>query len=751
MQKFCRIALAVSLSVSFSLGSYSAFAFDDTAKELSVPLLAPESQHITASKRITARFTRGHYKKVSINDTLSQEVFDRFIKQLDYSRNIFLSSDITTLQKQSVDFDDVFARGKLTAAYDIYNLNMQRRLERYEYALGLLNSEVMPVDSKDEGEEKAQTSPFDFSKDEVYTYDREEAPWATSQAELDELWRIKVKSDVLNLLLAGKEWPDTKEVLTKRYKYAIKRIKQSESEDVFQLIMNSFARVVEPHTSYLSPRNAERFQMEMNLSLEGIGAVLRAEEDYTVIQSVVSGGPADVSNALKPKDRIVGVAQADKNFEDVIGWRLDDVVEKIKGPKGTTVRLQVLSGESDNISEIKEVTIVRDKIKLENKAAKSEIYFEEGGLEKAKKEADESNDNEANSNKTENIQTNNIDKFEKDKIQIEKPDTRVTGEVTPMKKGQKLGVITIPSFYNNLSSDVKKEIEKLKAQDVIGIIVDLRSNGGGSLPEATLLTGLFIDQGPVVQIRDGANRVDVHRDTDGISYYDGPLTVMVDRYSASASEIFAAAIQDYGRGLIVGEHTFGKGTVQQHRGLGRVYDLYENPLGSIQYTIAKFYRINGGSTQHRGVLPDIAFPTAVDPEDWGESKEENALPWDKINKAEYAKLNDITIDVTYLTDLYKKRIKDNSEFNYLLDDIETYKAEKDDKTISLNLEERKTKREERKEKRLIRANERLISMGKEAVKDLDDLPDELDELDPFLDETARITFDFVNLGKIAKK
>jgi carboxyl-terminal processing protease len=693
MQKLGRIALAVSLSVSLSIGSISALAFTDEGKDLILPVLTPESQHATASKRITARFTRGHYKKIQISDALSQEVFERFIKQLDYSRHVFLASDITSFNKYSVDFDDAFARGRLDLAYDIYNLNMQRRLERYNYALSLVEST----------DDKNLKSPFDYTKDEVYSYDREDVSWAESAAELDELWRIKVKSDALNLTLTGKEWPKVKEILIKRYKYAIKRLKQSESEDVFQLVMNSFARVVEPHTSYLSPRNAERFQMEMNLSLEGIGAVLRAEEDYTVIQSVISGGPADQSKQLKSKDRIVGVAQGENEFEDIIGWRLDDVVDKIKGPKGTTVRLQVISGKSEDISNVKIVTIIRDKIKLENKAAKSEVYFEGVGF-----------DEKGN-------------------------------------KGKKLGVITIPSFYNNLSRDVKKEIEKLKEQDVKGIIIDLRSNGGGSLPEATLLTGLFIDKGPVVQIRNGANRVEVLRDKDGISYYDGPLTVMVDRYSASASEIFAAAIQDYGRGVIIGEHTFGKGTVQQHRGLGRVYDLYENPLGSIQYTIAKFYRINGGSTQHRGVLPDISFPSAVDPEDWGESKEENALPWDQIDKAQYNKLNDINTDLSYLTSLYQERVKDNSEFNYLLSDIEKYKAEKDDKSISLNLDTRKAKREERKAKQLIRANERLVSMGKEKITSLDDIPDELDELDPFLDETARITFDLISLGKIAKK
>lgn len=683
MQKFCRIALAVSLSLGLSV---SAIAFEKPNTPEELPVLMPETQHATASKRITARFTRAHYKKVTIDDALSGEIFDRFIKQLDYARNIFLATDIDDFQKYRLEFDSVLTRGKLDTAYDIYNLNMQRRLERYEYAVSLLNS-------------KGDKNPFDFTKEEIYSFDREEAAWPASEAELDELWRLKVKSDVLNLTLTKKKWPKIKEVLTKRYEYAIKRLKQSESEDAFQLVMNSFARVVEPHTSYLSPRNAERFQVDMNLSLEGIGAELRSIEDYTVIHRVVTGGPADKSKQLKSKDRIVGVAQGDDDFEDVIGWRLDDVVELIKGAKGTTVRLQILSGDSDDEANIKVVSIVRDIIKLEDRAAKSEVYLE-------------------------------------------------NPEVADSKK---LGVITIPSFYNNLSKDVKKEIAKLKEQKVEGIIVDLRGNGGGSLSEATLLTGLFIDKGPVVQIRDGANRIQVNSDRDGVSFFDGPLTVMVDRYSASASEIFSAAIQDYGRGVIVGEHTFGKGTVQQHRGLGRVYDLYEKPLGSIQYTIAKFYRINGGSTQHRGVLPDIAFPTAINPEDWGESKEENALPWDQIQRAKYSPLNELNTDIEYLSSLYQQRIKNNPEFNYLLEDISIYQAEKDDKTISLNLATRQSERKERKSKRLVRVNEQLTLLGKEKVTDLDDLSDELDDLDPFLDETARITFDFVSLGKIAKK
>jgi len=677
MIKLCRIAFAVTISLT----CVSAIASKATDEVESLPILTPESQHATASKRITAQFTRAHYKPVKIDDELSSEVFDRYLKQLDFARIVFLETDINSFEKYRSSFDKVISRGKLDIAYDIYNLNMQRRLERYEYAISLLDK------------------PFDFTVDEEYSFDRKEANWPKDEAELDELWRKKVKYDALNLKLTGKEWEKIQEILTKRYNYAIKRLKQSESEDVFQIVMNSFARVVEPHTSYLSPRNAERFQMEMNLSLEGIGAVLRAEEDYTVIQSVVAGGPAEKSKSIKPKDRIVGVSQGDEDFVDVIGWRLDDVVDLIKGPKGSKVRLQVLPGASEDDASIKVVSIIREKIKLEDRAAKSEVYYEKEG------------------------------------------DT----------DSKKLGIINIPSFYNNLSRDVKKEIAKLKNENVEGIIVDLRGNGGGSLTEATLLTGLFIDKGPVVQVRDGANRVSINSDKDGISYYDGPLTVMVDRYSASASEIFSAAIQDYNRGVIVGEHTFGKGTVQQHRGLGRVYDLYEKPFGSIQFTIAKFYRINGGSTQHRGVLPDIAFPTAIDPDEWGESKEENALPWDQIKKARYSELNDISEDVAYLDALYRERIKDNVEFNYLLEDIKTYQEEKDNKTISLNLETRKAKREERKAKQLDRANERLIAMNKEPVESLDDLPDELDDIDPFLDETARITFDLVSLGKVAKK
>ncbi len=644
-----------------------------------LPNLEQESQHSAAAKRISSHFLRSHYKPIELNDVLSSKMFDRYIRSLDLNRNVFLESDIKALEKYRLNFDDAIERGNLSNAYEIYSLNLKRRIERYEYAISLLDET------------------FDYEKKgDVLEYDREDAEWAKTTDELNEFWRQRVKYDSLNLKLAGKDQEKIKELLTKRYERAIKRLKQTKSEDVFQTVMNSFARSIEAHTSYLSPRNAERFQMEMNLSFEGIGAVLQSEDDFTVIRSVVPGGPAELSKKIKPEDKIVGVAQDDDEFIDVIGWRLDEVVELIKGPKGSVVKLQIVKGSSEStVPEV--VSLTRDKIKLEDRAAKSEIHTPETG-----------------------------------------PNA-----------GQNLGVITIPSFYNNLHQDVKKEIAKLKEQDVRGIIVDLRGNGGGSLTEATLLSGLFIDRGPVVQIRTSAGRTRIEQDTDGVTFYDGPLTVLVDRYSASASEIFAAAMQDYGRGVVMGEQTFGKGTVQQHRSLGRIYDLYSNPLGSIQYTIAKFYRINGGSTQHMGVVPDIMFPSAIDPNEWGESQEENALPWDSIPRVNYASVGDATPVLSSMRQNHEKRMSEDPEFAYIFQDIERYKIEKDKKTISLVESERLAEKKERETLRLKRANERLARAGLEKIENIDDLPEDFEAVDPFLVEAASVMFDYVNSGNYA--
>lgn len=668
--------LAASLMLAFAVQAEP----EKSADGLVLPVMAQASHHATASKRITALFTRGHYVPVQLNDELSVRIFDMYLKNLDYYRNVLLKADVDAFSRFREEFDDGLNKGNLNFAFDMFNHTLERRAERFDYAISLLAKE------------------FDFTKDDSYQYDREEAEWPADQAELDELWRQRVKFDALNLKLTGKTDEEIRDILTKRYRNSQKRLSQTNSEDVFQLVMNSFGRAIEAHTSYLSPRNADRFQQEMNLSLEGIGAVLRADEDYTVIQSLVPGGPADQTQKLKPKDKIIGVAQDAKEFIDVIGWRLDDVVDLIKGPKGSTVRLQVLGGSDIAGNKADVVTIVRDKIRLEDRAAKAEV------LEPKLNELEQS-----------------------------------------------IGVISIPGFYNNLAEDVKKLLVELKEQKVDGIIVDLRGNGGGSLQEATLLTGLFIDRGPVVQIRQGDGKVTESPDTDGISYYDGPLTVLVDRYSASASEIFAAAMQDYGRALIVGEQTFGKGTVQQHRGLGRIYDMFEEPLGSVQYTIAKFYRINGGSTQHQGVIPDIHFPTAIDPAEWGESKEQHALPWDSIPPANYASVNDIQALVPVLLEKHQQRISKETEFAYLLSDIDDYQQRQTEKTVSLKEALRISERDKDKAEQLARVNERLTRFELEKVESVDDAPELISELDPFLEEAASITADLLMVSRLAKK
>ncbi len=672
-KKFTLIPLVAALFSGFLFASVEAAKLED------LPVLKQESQHGTASKRVANLFARSHYTPVRFNDGLSSKVYDRYIESLDFNKSVFLASDIAAFEKYRNDFDNAITTGKLGFTFDIFNLSLKRRFERYDYSLSLLDKEMT------------------FDKDDEYFFDREDSAWPASQAELDEIWRERVKYDALRLKMTGKDWEGIKEVLTKRYKNAQKRLVQTNSEDAFQIVMNSLARSIEAHTSYLSPRRAEQFKMDMDLELEGIGAVLSPDEDYTVIRSLVPGGPADKTEQLKADDKIIGVAQDQKEFVDVIGWRLDDVVDLIKGPKGTKVRLQYLKG-SDAHGTPKVVEITRDKIRLEDRAAKSEVF-----------------------------------------------------EASYSNLTSKIGVIEIPGFYNNLSKDVKVELAKLKEENVDGIIIDLRQNGGGSLYEATQLSGLFFDQGPVVQIHTLNNRIEEQKDRDGITYYDGPLTVLVDRYSASASEIFAAAMQDYGRAVIIGEQTFGKGTVQQHKGLGRAYDLYDNDLGSVQYTIAKFYRINGGSTQHKGVIPDISFPSAIDPAEWGESKQDNALPWDSIVRAKYNRQGNLTPVITYLEKQHEVRIKSEPEFGYVFDDIARYNEEKDRKTISLVEADRIKEKDENEARTLARTNERLKRLGKEPIENLDDVPEVIEELDPFLEEAALITQDYINFGRIAKK
>ncbi|MBY7950916.1 carboxy terminal-processing peptidase [Vibrio fluvialis] len=661
----CRSKLSL-IAASLWLAAFSVQALEANIHKEDLPLLSPEVQHETASKRVTSRFTRSHYKHFNLDDQFSQAIFERYIEMLDYNRNLFTQADIDSFKDWSVQLDDQLKVGNNQIAFDLYNLSMEKRFDRFQYALSLLDHEIT------------------FDTDESIELDRSKAAWPKDQAEVDELWRKRVKYDALNLKLAGKEWPEIKETLAKRYNNAIKRLTQTHSEDVFQLYMNAFARQIDPHTSYLSPRNAEQFQSEMNLSLEGIGAVLQMTDDYTVIRSLVAGGPASNSKQLGEGDRIIGVGQDGEDIVDVIGWRLDDVVQLIKGPKGTKVKLQVLPDGKDAKSHV--VTIVRDKIRLEDRAVKSEI-------------------------------------IEKD--------------------GKKIGVLEVPSFYVGLSQDTDKLITELKAKNVDGIIVDLRNNGGGALTEATALSGLFITSGPVVQVRDSYGRVNVNSDTDGKVSYSGPMIVLINRYSASASEIFAAAMQDYGRAIILGENSFGKGTVQQHRSLNHIYDLFDKELGYVQYTIQKFYRIDGGSTQNKGVIPDIAFPTAVDAAETGESMESNALPWDSIDKAKYEKLHDFHKMITVLSAEHQTRIAKDMEFSFIQQDIAKYKAEKDDNYLSLNEKVRKAQSEKSDQERLDRINTRQKAMGKQEFKTLQDVPKDYEAPDAYLDESVAIMVDMI--------
>ncbi|PKF61078.1 carboxy terminal-processing peptidase [Psychromonas sp. psych-6C06] len=661
MNKFFRHSLFIvgTLCAGFVFATSANYDVKD------IPQLAQQEQHAKVVKRVSDLYSRSHYKFIPLDDGLSQKIFERYIEQLDYNKQLFLQSDIDELKVHQFALDDSLKSGNVDPAYIIYQLNLTRRYERYSYALSLLNKEMK------------------FDVDESYQFDRSDADWAKTSEELDQIWQRKVKSDALSLKLTDKDWPAIKERLSKRYKSAIKQLTQTESEDVFQAFMNAYSHTVEPHTSYLSPRNAERFKQDMNLSLEGIGAVLQLEDDYTVVRSLVPGGPADRSKLIAKDDKIIGVGQDGEKIVDIIGWRLDDIVDLIKGPKGTKVQLQIQSGKAGDKNRV--IEIVREKIHLEDREAKSSVE-----------------------------------------------------EIN----GKKIGVITIPSFYVKLSEDIDKALTELKEQKVEGVIIDLRNNGGGSLSEATLSTGLFISEGPVVQVRDSRNKIEVQGDVNETVSYDGPLTVLVNRYSASASEIFAAALQDYGRAIIIGEQTFGKGTVQQHRRISRFYDEDADVIGSVQYTIAKFYRIDGGSTQHKGVIPDILFPSAVDHKDTGESLEKNALPWDNIKSANYEKLEDLKSNIAKLTQIHDERIKNEVEFSYLYNDIKEYQEEKDQTSITLMESERIKQREEKEQRALVRVNERLQRGGLEKVKSLDDIPDDFEPIDAFLLEAAAITLDY---------
>lgn len=648
----------------------NAFAVEPQIKESELVIPEPSNQHITSTKRVTARLTQSHYHKFQLDDAFSEKIFNRYIDWLDGSHNTFLQSDIDELRaKYATKLDEELYEGKLDIAFEMYELMTKRRYERYKYALSLLDKEP------------------DLKGQDQIENDREKAPFPKTTTEADELWLQRVKNDIINLYLKDKKWPEIKKTLTKRYNLAIRRLTQNKADDILQTYLNAFAREIDPHTSYLSPRAAKRFQESMNLSLEGIGATLSMEDDITIIKSLVPGAPAARSKKIAAGDKIVGVGQSKDKIEDVIGWRLDDVVDNIKGKKGSMVYLEI---EPAKGGKTKIISLVRDKIRLEDSAAK---------------------------------------------LTVDKVD------------GKNIAVIKIPSFYIGLTADVRKLLEQMKTKKADGLIIDLRENGGGSLPEVVELTGLFIKDGPVVQVRDAFNRIRVHEDTDSTTLYDGNILVMINRHSASASEIFAAAMQDYNRAIIIGQQSFGKGTVQQNRSLNMVYDLDQEPLGFIQYTIQKFYRINGGSTQIKGVEADIRFPEIINAEKTGEGFEDNALPWDKIPAATYSEVAKARDVVAQLTENHEKRIAKNPEFIALNETIAINKERDDRKFTSLNLASRQEESKADEARRLKDLNARFKREGKKQIKDLEQLPKDYEAPDFFLKETEQMMVDWLQFDK----
>ena len=535
----------VCLFAAIILLSSSVFRTYAATPIVAIDSLKPEAQHRRATRIITHLIANYHYKRTPLNDTLSERILKRYLEVLDPTKSYLTADDVAEFSKHATDLDDYLRYSDLQLAYEIFIRYRERLENRVEYAISLLDYN------------------FDFTKDETFEFDREEAQWAANLSALDDLWRKRVKNDILALELAGDDTAEAKKKLKQRYEGIARRKAQLDSEDVFQTFINSYTTSIDPHTAYFSPRTSENFRIRMSLSLEGIGAVLQSEDEYTLVREIVPGGPADLGGDLKPDDRIIGIGQGtDEEIVDVIGWRLDDVVDLIRGPKDSLVRLQILpkAGGTDGPSEV--IRIKRDKIKLEEQAAKSNIL-------------------------------------------------EVTGGARPVK----IGVIEVPTFYMDFEArargdkdfrsttrDVRTLLNELQQKQIDGLIVDLRSNGGGSLSEATDLTGLFIDKGPVVQVRNSQGRVQLERDTDRGVAYAGPMAVLVNRNSASASEIFAGAIQDYDRGLVLGEPTFGKGTVQNLVDLNRYDDSMEGKLGQLKATIAQFFRVAGGSTQHKGVI-----------------------------------------------------------------------------------------------------------------------------------------------------
>ena len=666
MNKIIKVAVACAL-VGYALVSEAKLTVPSLEQ---MPVLSPEERHETSCSRIYNYFTRAHYKIVDVNDDFAKNIIDRLLNYLAMNHSLYTQSEVDSIYAHTKSILNGINKCELDYPYSLYNENIKKRYQKYKFMIDNVSENL------------------DLNSNEAIALDRTKAPFAKTEDDLKSLWKAELKNEFETQLLNGKTKAQAVERIKNRYIVAMRRISQYSSEDVFSAFENSFAAAIDPHTNYFGPVESENFNDDMNLSLEGIGAVLSQEDEYTVIVQIMPGSPAEKSKKLKPKDKIVAVKQEHGKFEDIIGWRLTEVVKKIKGKKGTKVVLEIERGEGAAAKTFN-VELTRDKIRLQDKEAKSKVYTS--------------------------------------------------------YDGRKIGVITISSFYTDLSLNVKRELSKLESDNVDGIIVDLRNNGGGLLPEAVYTTGLFIKDGPVVLVRDVNGNESAYDDTDASMLYKGPLVVLINRLSASSSEIMAAALQDYGRALIVGDTSYGKGTVQQSRPLTRLYDLIGADLGSIHYTIAKFYRINGGSTQLKGVTPDIAMPTLIDVTEFGEKTEPNALNWDKIAPSKYQKYSDPSFFVKDLMALHEKRISTDPVFKVIQSERDRYYKLKNSKTLTLNFEERKKMFDEDEKITLKNTNIRLKAMHKKEVKSVKDLPDDFEYDDPILQETVNITSDYSDM------
>ena len=670
---------------------------DDTSTVKDGQFLFPEKRHEAIGELVAQFIQRSHYNEVMVDDDLSSKALDFYIENLDRNRIYFLASDIEYFERYRYQLDDIVKSKPLDPVYKMFEVYRTRVRERLHFALTQLDSEP------------------NTSSDEEYIFDRSEAPWAADPLELDEIWRQRVVNDTLSLALEDEPWEKNQEILSKRYKGFIKRLGQVKNDDVFERFMNMFAHAVDPHSSYLSPRSADEYQIAMSLSYVGIGATLQTEDDFVRIVNIIRGGPADFDGTLKRDDRITAVSQGlEGEFIDVIGWRLDDVVDLIRGPKESVVRLQVIPANAIPGSPKEIIELTRGAVKLEEQAAKSEII-----------------------------------------------------KVPRGGRDWSIGVIEVPGFYRDYSAlsrgdsdftsvttDVKRLIDELEEQGIDGLVVDMRGNGGGHLTEATALSGLFIDNGPIVQFRKSINvrrsppqRLD---DPDPVSRvsYNGPLAVLVDRFSASASEIFAGAIQDYARGIIIGQQTFGKGTVQNLYSLDQYFrNADEKGFGQLTLTIGKYYRVTGASTQHRGVHPDIELPSNIDTNIVGESARKNALPWDTIDTTRFSAGVSLGGTIESLTANHMERSKADPNFQYQMNRIQAGKRIRSLKTVSLNINKRRAARTAELADTLQRENERRVALNLEPLESLDDVAE--DEIpDVQLEQAAKIVTDMAEIREV---